>query len=60
MRKEGVPHSGVKISKVMNKRANISYKISQPGVVTCFLNVSTLELGNGKSIPHMWGKMVMN
>lgn len=45
---------------MMNKRANISYKISQPGVVTCFHNVSTSELGNGKSIPHMWGKIVMN
>lgn len=56
MRKEGVAHSGVKISKMMNKRANISYKISQPGVVTWFHNVSTSELGNGKSIPPYVGQ----
>lgn len=44
----------------MNKRADIFHKVSQPGGVTRFHNVSISELGSEKSIPHMWGKIVMN
>lgn len=44
----------------MNKRANTSYKVSQPGVVTHFHNMSISELGNWNSISHMWDKIVMN
>lgn len=57
---EGVAHSVVKWNKLMNKRPNISYKVSQPGVVTCFHKVSISALGNRKHIPHLWGKIVMN
>lgn len=60
MRNERVAHSVVKWNKLMNKRANISHKLSQPGVVTCFHKVSISELGNRKHIPHLWDKIVMN
>lgn len=40
----------------MNKRANISYKLSQPGVVTCFHKVSISELGNRKTYSPFVGQ----